>query len=302
MLKNMEGNKHQEEGEHQEMEEHQEREEHQEEKNKEEKQEQNQEKNEEEGLTEDEMEELTNLHEVAMEPTQEEEDWMLLAMIKAERKQLSIKYLPQLSNYKIEDTCNICHRYFYKKGNLQSHMERVHKEEILYHKVQVVPEDDWLSKSLPNLADYLATIPENILVSKEDELNSKKDYDNIMCELKKVKFQIDINKSPSINCIKCKFNTTTNESLKIHIENVHEPSISKLQSFQNKNSTLKCLECNFNTLSKESLETHIEYNHEPCFIQCGQCLLWMPSGQRLRIHKKLNHSKHNKTSQIKKNP
>ena len=62
-------------------------------------------------------------------------------------------------------------------------MERVHKEEILYHRVQVVPEENWLSKSLPTLADFLAKIPANILISKEDELNSKKNYDNIMWEL-----------------------------------------------------------------------------------------------------------------------
>ena len=62
-------------------------------------------------------------------------------------------------------------------------MERVHKEEILYHRVQVVPEENWLSKRLPTLADFLAKIPANILISKEDELNSKKNYDNIMCEL-----------------------------------------------------------------------------------------------------------------------
>ena len=64
-----------------------------------------------------------------MEPSQAEEDWMLTVMIKEERKTLAKKYLPQLANYKIEDTCEVCNRYFYQKGNIKSHMEKVHKKE-----------------------------------------------------------------------------------------------------------------------------------------------------------------------------
>ena len=73
---------------------------------------------EEEGLTIEEVDELTKLHEEAMAPSQEEEDWLLLIMIKEERNNLANKYFPRLSNYTIEDTCKVCNRYFYKKGNL----------------------------------------------------------------------------------------------------------------------------------------------------------------------------------------
>ena len=58
---------------------------HKEDKKNEEEQE-HQEPNDEEGLTEDEIKELNKLHEEGMAPSQEEEDWMLSAMIKAERK------------------------------------------------------------------------------------------------------------------------------------------------------------------------------------------------------------------------
>ena len=234
---------------------------HQEEKKHKEEQEQ-QEWNEEEGFTENEIKELTKLHEEAMAPSQEEKDWMLLAMIKVERKTLANKYLPQLSNYKVEDTCDICHRYFYTKGNLQSHIERVHKDETFSHKIQVVPEEEWLSKSLPNLADLLATIPANTLVSKDDEIYLQKDYEQIMCELKEVKVEINTNQSPTINCDKCKFNATTSESLQIHNENVHE--------------------------------THV--------FKCEQCSLFVPCVQVLKIHKKIYHSTEQHSIVIKKIP
>ena len=38
--------------------------------------------------------------------------------------------------------------------------------------IPIQPQEGWLSKSLPNLEDLLATIPLNNLVSKEDELKS----------------------------------------------------------------------------------------------------------------------------------
>lgn len=88
-----------------------------------------QEGKEEEGLTMEEQEELEILHEEEMAPTQEEEDFMLLAIIKEERAILAKKYLPVLSNYKVEDICKICDRYFYKKGNLELHIRNVHFEE-----------------------------------------------------------------------------------------------------------------------------------------------------------------------------
>ena len=46
-----------------------------------------------------------------------------------------------------------------------------------------------MSKSLPNLEDLLGTVPSNLLVSTEDELESKKDFEDIMFELKKIKFK-----------------------------------------------------------------------------------------------------------------
>ena len=43
---------------------------------------------EEEGLTLEEINELTKLHDEAMAPNEEEEDWMMLITIKKERKNL----------------------------------------------------------------------------------------------------------------------------------------------------------------------------------------------------------------------
>ena len=212
-----------------------------------------------EGLTLEEWEELETLHELEMLPSQEEEDWLLMIIIKEERKTLAKKYLPRLSNYKIEDICQICKRYFYTKGNLDTHMKKVHIIQQSPQMLQVIPQKNWLTQSLPNLEDCLANIPANFLVSKEQEIESQEDFKNIMFEIKNV----------------------------------------KTEPFQNKSLSLKCPECNFNTLCKESLETHIKHIHDPCIIQCGQCLLWMPSEQRLRIHKKLNHFKQKQTSKIK---
>ena len=59
-------------------------------------------------LTQVEMFELTILHEKAMSPTQEEEDWMLLINIKKQRKDLANLYWPDPAKYKIEDICDIC--------------------------------------------------------------------------------------------------------------------------------------------------------------------------------------------------
>ena len=56
---------------------------------------------EEENLTIEEIMELSKLHDEAMAPTEEEEDWMNIVIIKEERKNLKNKYLPQLCNYKV---------------------------------------------------------------------------------------------------------------------------------------------------------------------------------------------------------
>ena len=133
------------------------------------------------------------------------------------------------------------------QGNLQS---PVHKEEESSPKVQVFPQENWLSKSLPNLKELLATIPVHTLVSKEDELESKKEFDDIMCKFKDLKVQSAIDKKSTLNCTSFKFNTTTSESLKIHNENVHEPII----------------------------------------LKCGQCPLLFPSENVLNTHKRLVHT------------
>ena len=128
-------------------------------------------------------------------------------------------------------------------------MEKVHKEELLPKKVQVIPQEVWLSKSLPNLEDLLATIPQNILVSQEEELASQKDFENIMYEVKRAEVHEEINQKHILNCMKCKFNTTSNVSLDIHIQNVHESNV------------FKCDQCLMIALSDNVLKTHKELAH-----------------------------------------
>ena len=86
-------------------------------------------------------------------------------------------------------------------------------------------------------------------MSKEEELESQKDFKDIMNEVKNL----------------------------------------KVQSYQTKGPTLKCKMCKFNATSVESLEIHFSNIHEHSFIQCNQCVLWVPSGKHLKIHKKLHH-------------
>ena len=58
-------------------------------------------------------------------------------------------------------------------------------------------------------------------MSKKDELESKKDLEEIMCEVKNIKVPVNINTNPTLKCANCKFNTTSNVSLEIHMDNVH---------------------------------------------------------------------------------
>ena len=160
-----------------------------------------------EALTMEEREELETLHHEEMEPTQEEEDWMLLIAIKEERSALAKMYLPVLLDYKVKGICDMCKRYFYKNGSLEEHIKKNHIEEKSHQKIQVIPQEVWLSKSLPNLEDLLATVPSHILVSKEEELESKKDFEDIMFDLKKVKVQTSETKKSTYICDQCKFNT-----------------------------------------------------------------------------------------------
>ena len=202
-------------------------------------------------LTMEEREELESLHHEEMAPTQEEEDWMLLIAIEEERSALAKKYLPVLSDYKVKGICDMCKRYFYKNGSLEEHIKKNHTEEISHQKIQVIPQEVWLSKSLPNLEELLATVPSHILVSKEDELESKKDFEDIMFDLKKVKVQTSDTKKSTYICDQCKFNTFSNKSMQIHIKNIHENFVHKCE-------------------------------------QCSVCFL---SDNNLRIHKKLTHNK-----------
>ena len=116
--------------------------------------------------------------------------------------------------------------------------------------MQVIPQDVWLSQSLPNLEDFLATIPTNILVSQEEELASQKYFEYIMCEVKNAKVHQNINQNPKQNCMKCNFNTSSSESLKIHIRNVHEPKV------------FQCDQCLVIVLGEHILKTHIKLAHQ----------------------------------------
>ena len=91
--------------------------------------------------------------------------------------------------------------------------------------ITIQPQEGWLSKSLPNLEDLLATIPSNKLVSKEDEMKSQEDFKDIMCKVKTVKVINHHEIKSTLKCKKCKFNTISKESLKIHVKNVHEPIV-----------------------------------------------------------------------------
>lgn len=80
-------------------------------------------------------------------------------------------------------------------------------------------------------------------------MESQKDFDDIMSEVKKVKFQIPETKKPTITCAKCKFNAFSIESLNIHIENVHEQFV------------YKCQQCTLCFLSEDYLKTHNKLTH-----------------------------------------
>ena len=167
-------------------------------------------------LTPEEMFELTQLHEEAMIPTQEEEDWMLLIDIKKERKVLAHLYWPNQAHYKIEDICDICNRLFYQKGSITTHIKKVHSEGLNIQKTKVIQQDSWLNKSLPNLQELLETIPLDTLMSEKDVLELKKDFQDKIYEVKNVLHKIPTSVKPTLNCTKCKFKSTSKDSLKTH--------------------------------------------------------------------------------------
>ena len=144
-----------------------------------------------------EMFELTQLHEEAMTPTQEEEDWMLLIDIKKERKVLAHLYWPDQAHNKIEDICDICNRLFYKKGSIKTHIQKVHSEGPIIQKTNVTREDSWLTKSLPNLQELLEIIPFDTLMSEENVLELKKDFQDEIYEVKNVKHTISKSVKPT---------------------------------------------------------------------------------------------------------
>ena len=75
-----------------------------------------------------------------------------------------------------------------------------------------------MTKSLPNLEDLLATVPSNLLVSEEDELESMKDFEDIMLEFKRVEVQFQETNNSTYVCDQCKFNAISKESMLIHIK------------------------------------------------------------------------------------
>ena len=91
----------------------------------------------------------------------------------------------------------MCNRYFFQDGSLKTHMRTLHHEGHVFQKFQVIPQKNWLTKSLPNLEDFLATIPSNSLVSREEELESENDFEDIMCEVKNVKVDTIQDKNPT---------------------------------------------------------------------------------------------------------
>ena len=57
------------------------------------------------------------------------------------------------------------------------------------YQVTIQPQKNWLTKRLPNLGELLATIPISSLVSKEDELQSQQDFNDIRFKVKKIKVE-----------------------------------------------------------------------------------------------------------------
>ena len=97
----------------------------------------------EEEFTHEELKELEKLHEEAIFPSQEEEDWMLMEQIKEE--------LTTLEKYRVKDVCPVCYRMFFKKGSFQKHMQEIHNKSEFKKIKQESNTKSWLSKSLPNI-------------------------------------------------------------------------------------------------------------------------------------------------------
>ena len=83
-------------------------------------------------------------------------------------------------------------------------MIKVHSEGKIMSKIQVIPQENWLAKSLPNLEELLETIPLNTLVTKKDELELQLEFQEIMCEVNNIKSKIEEEVKPIFKCKKCK--------------------------------------------------------------------------------------------------
>ena len=203
-------------------------------------------------LTEEKEVELTMLHQEEMAPSQKEMNWMLQTKVKNERKILASKYFPKKSDYKIEEICEICNRYFYTKGNIKMHMVKEHSQspsKTQSKQTLIKPHESWLSKSLFNLEDLLSTVPSDFLVCEEDEIKLKLDFKNIMHDVQSLKVISHEDKKPTFQCNKCKFNATSMGSLNIHTSNVHDQVIYRYNK------------CRFCVLSHKDLSIHKKTIH-----------------------------------------
>ena len=144
----------------------------------------------EDGPTVEEEKWMIKNYEEAMAPSQEEEDWMMLEEIK---KELHLK------KYRIfvvpEDVCDVCERKFFKKGSLGVHMMKEHCIsfcEMLVEPNQTTKQEVWLTKSLPNLDEFVTIIP----LKHENKSQPRKwgTCEDVFKEYKPMKYHIEINR------------------------------------------------------------------------------------------------------------
>ena len=69
-----------------------------------------------------------------------------------------------------------------------------------------------------------------------------------------------------------------------------EVKFLKVLNEHERKSTLPCKKCNFNSTSKDSLKIHIKNVHEPVVLKCNQCNYFFLSEDVLKIHKRQVHA------------
>ena len=94
-------------------------------------------------FTHEKLKELTMLYKEAMNPSQEEEDWMLMVEIEKGRK--------EIQKYKVEDICPVWTRIVFKKEIIESRIQKTHYEYDVVQSKQEDLKESWLSKTLPNM-------------------------------------------------------------------------------------------------------------------------------------------------------